>query len=203
MKLESDPRVGGSKFSFCLPTNHPRPASIEPIDVTTDHTTRQFDLADVLVLVAEDNDVNRTLVVRLLEKANLKTLEASDGRQAVELVLQHHPHAVLMDCRMPGLNGFEAVRQIRERERESGAYTPVIAVTAHALADDELRCRKAGMDDYLLKPFTRKGLLDKISRVVSLHCDPQVHIQDELGKPDGGISPATEPQRSQRADVNG
>jgi len=104
------------------------------------------------VLVAEDNRVNQTLAVRLIEKLGLQVDIAVNGKVAVEMV-ELRPYAlVLMDCQMPEMNGYAATVAIR---RKSGdlARIPIIAMTANAMEGDRQRCLDAGMDDYLTKPI--------------------------------------------------
>lgn len=106
------------------------------------------------VLVAEDNAVNRRLLSALLVKLGCTVLEACDGEQAVELWRTARPDLVLMDCQMPGMDGYEATRRIRNEEPADGPRTCIWAVTANVLAEDRQRCRECGMDDVLAKPFT-------------------------------------------------
>jgi CheY-like chemotaxis protein len=85
------------------------------------------------ILLAEDNRVNQTLAVRLLEKQGHKVTVASNGREALAAIARERFDAVLMDVQMPEMDGFEATEAIREREKASGAHLPVIAMTAHAM----------------------------------------------------------------------
>ena len=109
------------------------------------------------VLVAEDTAANQLLVRKLLEKLGCQVTVAPNGQVAVDLFRQHSYDAVLMDCHMPVLDGFEATGQVRQFEasRASGkARTPVIALTADAMEGDRNKCIAGGMDDYLSKPIT-------------------------------------------------
>jgi two-component system, sensor histidine kinase and response regulator len=104
------------------------------------------------VLVVEDNEVNSMLAVRMLTKRGLEADVATNGGEALDAIERKGYDAVLMDCQMPVLDGYEATRELRRREG-SGRHLPVIAMTAHALTDDAEKCLAAGMDDYLPKPL--------------------------------------------------
>jgi two-component system, sensor histidine kinase and response regulator len=105
------------------------------------------------VLVVDDNDVGRRLAKELLTRLGFSVAEARDGREAVEAALSERFAVILMDCRMPEMDGYEATRVIREAEAERGERSSIVAVTAHAQDDERERCLSAGMDDYLTKPF--------------------------------------------------
>jgi Amt family ammonium transporter len=108
------------------------------------------------LLLAEDNPVNQTVAIELLQDAGFTCDLASDGNAAVEAVQRKHYDLILMDCQMPGLNGFEATRKIRQLEAAgsiTGPRRPIIALTANAIAGDRDRCLEAGMDDYISKPI--------------------------------------------------
>ncbi|MEO8028025.1 MAG: ATP-binding protein, partial [Bryobacteraceae bacterium] len=102
------------------------------------------------VLVAEDNIVNQTVARRMLERLGYSCQIAADGREAVALAAIERFDAILMDCQMPEMDGFEATAAIRAAE--SGTRTPIIALTAGGVMDGEATCLGAGMDDYLAKP---------------------------------------------------
>ncbi|MCG7950721.1 MAG: ATP-binding protein [Candidatus Thiodiazotropha endolucinida] len=105
------------------------------------------------VLVVEDNPVNQAVVRKMLEKAGLSPITANDGMEAMEAMHQEQFDVVLMDCQMPRMDGYEATEAIRDREATHGLMrTPVIAMTANAMAGDREKCLAVGMDDYLSKP---------------------------------------------------
>jgi two-component system, sensor histidine kinase and response regulator len=114
-----------------------------------------------LILIAEDNEANRLLALTQLERLGYEGHAVADGALAVEAVAATPYALVLMDCRMPGVDGIAAARAIREAERGTGAHTIIVAMTAGALEDDRIACLNAGMDDYLCKPV----LLADLERV--------------------------------------
>jgi two-component system sensor histidine kinase/response regulator len=117
------------------------------------------------VLVAEDNPVNQRVASFMLEKAGCQVTLAHDGREATRLFETADFDIVLMDLQMPELDGIEAFRHIRAFDRSRGRRTPVIAVTAHAMAEDRDRCLAEGMDGYLPKPLKSAQLLAEIARL--------------------------------------
>lgn len=124
------------------------------------------------VLVVEDNVVNRTLAQRQLEKLGYKCELVTNGRDAFDAVATRTFSAVLMDCHMPEMDGFQATRIIRKMEARTGGHVPIIAMTANALAEDRDECLAAGMDDYLSKPVTLETLrvaLEKNARANGTH----------------------------------
>jgi PAS domain S-box-containing protein len=110
-----------------------------------------------LVLVAEDSQINQIVASRVLERCGARVQVVGDGNEALEALASHRYDAVLMDCQMPGLDGYDATRELRRREL-GARRTPVIAMTAHAMAGDRERCLEAGMDDYISKPVRHVDL---------------------------------------------
>jgi len=107
------------------------------------------------VLLVEDNPVNRQVAQRLLTLMGLSYGGAFNGKEALEQMDKDSYDAVLMDCQMPIMDGYTAVRILRQNEETSGKRIPVIAMTANAMAGDREKCLRAGMDDYMSKPLNR------------------------------------------------
>ena len=114
------------------------------------------------VLVAEDSPPNRLVIERMLERLGLEAVLAEDGAEALEQWQRGGFDLVLMDCEMPGMDGFEATQAIRARE--AGGRIPIVALTAHAFEDNRQRCEAAGMDDFLPKPFKADPLREVLGR---------------------------------------
>jgi two-component system, sensor histidine kinase and response regulator len=110
------------------------------------------------ILLAEDHPVNQKVAVRMLERLGHAVVVASDGKKAIAALEAGSFHGVFMDVQMPEIDGFEAVRIIRERETRTGNHMPIIALTAHAMQGDRERCLRAGFDDYLAKPIRQRDL---------------------------------------------
>ncbi len=104
------------------------------------------------VLIVEDNAANLKVAMRMIERLGYRADKAGNGVEAVRVLDRMDYDAVLMDCQMPEMDGYEATRQIRRHEKE-GRHTPIIAMTASAMAGDRERCLAAGMDDYISKPI--------------------------------------------------
>jgi PAS domain S-box-containing protein len=115
------------------------------------------------ILVVEDSRVNQEVTVGLLELLGYTADVAANGREAIDAVLRGNYALVLMDCQMPVLDGYTATEEIRRREG-AGRHTPIIGVTANAMAGDRERCLAAGMDDYIAKPFRRDELAAVLAR---------------------------------------
>jgi signal transduction histidine kinase/DNA-binding response OmpR family regulator len=120
------------------------------------------------VLLAEDNQVNQVLAVRLLEKRGYKVTVVADGKLALDTVSNKKFDLVLMDVEMPRLDGLAATLAIRERERASGTHIPIVAMTAHAMKGDKERCLESGMDAYVTKPINSQELFETIDSLLHL-----------------------------------
>jgi CheY-like chemotaxis protein len=110
------------------------------------------------VLVAEDNEVNQKVAVKILERLGYGVELAENGKEALAACARRRYDAVLMDGQMPGMDGYEATRRIRERETRGGRRVPIIAMTASAMKGDREKCLESGMDDYVSKPVTPENL---------------------------------------------
>lgn len=112
------------------------------------------------VLVADDNAINREVIIEVLRQLGITVDTAFNGREAVEAWRRQKPDLIFMDCSMPDLDGYAATREIRAHEALdiAGGHTPVIALTAHVAGTDTEIWRHAGMDAYMTKPFTLKAI---------------------------------------------
>ena len=116
------------------------------------------------ILVAEDNRVNQTVAMRILEKAGHQVDVVANGREAVAALDDVVYDLVFMDCQMPDMDGFEATRAIRAGEARTPRHIPIVALTANAMQGDRERCLAAGMDDYIAKPVTTQTLATALER---------------------------------------
>jgi two-component system, sensor histidine kinase len=161
----------GACFSFMIPFTKARTlarktTSKEIARVSSSEDQPEHKLAwllkDKLVLLAEDSLTNQRVIVLQLGKFGLKTHVATNGSEAVNLAETNSYDLILMDCQMPGIDGFDATGAIRTREQKSGVRTPIVGLTAQAMDGDRERCLLAGMDDYVSKPAT----LDKLAGIL-------------------------------------
>ncbi|MFW9882044.1 MAG: response regulator, partial [Candidatus Thorarchaeota archaeon] len=116
------------------------------------------------ILLAEDNEVNCMLALKLLEKIGLNVTTANNGLIVLELLEKNKFDLILMDVQMPDMNGIEATKLIRNKEKDTNEHLPIIALTAHAMQGDKERFIGLGMDDYLSKPLDPKQLYNLISK---------------------------------------
>jgi adenylate cyclase len=122
------------------------------------------------ILVVDDNETNRDILVNRLEAHGYQTLQAADGEEALRGVTQHHPDVVLLDVMMPNLDGLEACRRLKSDR--AVAFTPVILVTAKTATQDIVAGLDAGADEYLIKPIDQAALVARVRsalRIKSLH----------------------------------
>ena len=116
-----------------------------------------------LFLIVDDESLVRSFIKDVLMLYNLKTEEATDGREAVSKWEQGNFRAILMDIEMPEMDGFKATRLIRQKDREEGRnHTPIYAVSAYIADDPVQECNEAGMDGFIAKPVSVEKLIDLI-----------------------------------------
>jgi light-regulated signal transduction histidine kinase (bacteriophytochrome)/ActR/RegA family two-component response regulator len=123
------------------------------------------------ILVVEDNKVNQTLLEVMLQKKGFQVEVAESGVEALDLYAKRRCDLILMDCQMPGLDGYETTARIRKAEG-AGQHIPIVAVTANALPEDRQRCLDAGMDDYLPKPIKFSDLWEVLRKWDCLPAEP-------------------------------
>lgn len=148
---------GKTRFVFSLPYEKSSTPARAKKNEATD--TRLSSIRPGRILIADDNSMNRKLAAVMLQQNYFETVQAQNGAQALQLLAEQPFNVVLMDIQMPGMDGYETTRRIRE---ELGLQIPVIAMTAHAFAGEKEKCISAGMNDYISKPFHEAILLEKI-----------------------------------------
>jgi CheY-like chemotaxis protein len=114
----------------------------------------------IKILLVEDNEMNRDMLSRRLERKGYAVAIAVDGQQAVDMAASEAPAVILMDMSLPIIDGWEATRRIKANAATNGI--PIIALTAHAMQGDELKAKEAGCDDFDTKPVELPRLLEKI-----------------------------------------
>lgn len=118
-------------------------------------------MTGAVILVVEDNEKNMKLVRDLLQFSGYVILEAHTAELGIQLALESNPDLILMDIQLPGINGIEALNQLRIEPKTKSI--PVIALTASAMTDDEKRIKEAGFDGYIRKPFDLDLFLEEVS----------------------------------------
>ena len=132
-----------------------------PIASLADRTT------PLRILVVDDNEINQVVACKFLQKLGCQVEVARNGREAVDSIAHATYDAVLMDCEMPEMDGYEATREIRRQEHTTSRHLPIIALTGHASPEDEQKCRRAGMDDVVTKPMTLPTLRGKLEHLLA------------------------------------
>ncbi len=158
----------GELFQAILLALGPGPTGRNAPDVITRHTLRE-QRRMLHILLAEDDHVNRKLAERVLTKSGHTVTAVRDGREALTVLESSGPDAfdvVLMDVQMPEMDGMAATAAIRQKERETGAHLPIIAMTAHAMKGDKARFLAAGMDSYIAKPVRPQDLVEAIEGIL-------------------------------------
>jgi two-component system, sensor histidine kinase and response regulator len=135
-------------------------------ELVTRHSLRE-EKKSLRILLAEDNEVNQKLAVRLLEKRGHRVAVANNGREALEWFERETFDVALLDVQMPEMDGFEATAAIRKRELTTRQHLPVIAMTAFAMQGDRERCLASGMDGYIAKPIQPRRLFEVLDEMVA------------------------------------
>jgi len=157
----------GQGSTFWVRLNFAKAGDEERCDEQDDMEAELAPLPLLKILVADDSDINRRVASALLRQEGHHVAEASNGLEAVGAVQRNKYDVVLMDLQMPEMNGLEATESIRGLVQDEHANVPIIALTANILKEEEERCFAAGMDGYLVKPFTPTGLKRELGRVLA------------------------------------
>ena len=138
---------------------------------TSNRVVQKYDIGPAIkdklfnILLAEDNLINQKLTIRLLEKQGWKISVANNGKEVLNLFNKNKFDFILMDVQMPEMDGIEATREIRKKEKETGKHIPIIALTANAFKEDKKKCLEAGMDEYATKPIKINELFSIIEKI--------------------------------------
>jgi len=142
---------------------------VENADILPSHDTSKVDLKEANILLTEDNLINQKIVILSIQKLVNKIEVANNGQEAVEKFSSSKYDIILMDIQMPIMDGIQATKKIREIEAEKRIVpTPIIAITANALAGDREHCLASGMDEYISKPFQVEVLVNKMKHQLSI-----------------------------------
>lgn len=165
--VDSMPGIG-SAFHVLLPLTREPTSKKEmlPVSEVKASATLAPDAplqGNLRIAIAEDNSINSTLIVKILERWGHVPTVFSNGRKLIEGMQENIFDVILMDCQMPEMDGFEAARAIRSNETGKGCHLPIIALTANANSTDEKKCLDAGMDYFLVKPIDRAKLQDLLN----------------------------------------
>jgi PAS domain S-box-containing protein len=146
----------GSVFHFSIPYHLPKTQPSPPKTHKTKEESQRLDGANVLIV--EDDDMSYAFLEEYLSSTGMEVIRASSGIEAIEKTEKFNPELIIMDIRLPLMNGLEATRKLREK----GIRVPIIAQTAYAMSEDKEICLDAGCDDYISKPIHKELLLKKI-----------------------------------------
>jgi PAS domain S-box-containing protein len=200
LTLESEPGVGTVvTLALALPVSRDGASPESFIDTSRDRlnllladrpaaqSVEQAEQSGTLLLVVDDHPINRLLLLRQAATLGYAAEAAVDGVQAYRAWQSGRFAAILTDCNMPRMNGFELAQMIREREAVAGGHTPIIGCTANAMAAAADECIRAGMDDYVAKPVALEELCARLDRWLPLHGGPREVREPPAPAPRRGI----------------
>jgi CheY-like chemotaxis protein/HPt (histidine-containing phosphotransfer) domain-containing protein len=162
----------GSSFWFVLPIQEAKIETINrPHNADRNDLTR-WKFSNAHVLVVDDHPINLMFARKLLKKMGIDRVQMVDnGQEAFEYTQVTMYDAILMDCQMPGMDGFQTTEAIRKMHKGNNLHTPIIAVTANAMKGDREKCLAAGMDDYLSKPIDPQSLGEVLAKWIKTNDD--------------------------------
>ncbi len=174
-----------------LDTGSPSSSPVSLVEVPTARSLRNDDTnlgknEGLRILIAEDNVTNRAVISGILKKRGHVLTLAANGCEAVQAAAHGMFDVIIMDVQMPEMDGFDATRHIRETEIASSRHTPIVAMTAHAMAGDRERCLAAGMDHYLSKPVQQDALISLLELIGETR--PSILAESNCGEP--SLAPA-------------
>ena len=166
----------GTTISFSLPFKKGSKLDLIDYKISTQENSL---LNGIKVVVADDNEMNRLVAKTILENHNVQIIEAANGQEALNYIINNKPDVVLMDIQMPILNGYEATKKIRN----AGFNFPIIALTANAIKGEKEKCLEAGMDDFITKPFNEEEFINCIVRNIQNNALNKEVIQENNLQP--------------------
>lgn len=173
-KLEVDSEVGrGSTFYFTLPIDIPSISQRQELEALANETAAEeteYDLSDIHILMAEDNEINAEIAKTMLEMSNATVSTVSNGLEAYELFIEQPADTfdlILMDINMPILNGYDATQKIRKSDHKNAKTVPILALTANAFDEDKKDALAAGMNGHVSKPIEMPVLMKKIRKLLA------------------------------------
>jgi CheY-like chemotaxis protein len=165
IRVESD-YGKGSRFVFTIRIGWAE--DVDAPEVEEVKPTESYDFSGRTILLVEDIEINRTIVITLLESTGVTVESAENGREALDMFTANPARydLIFMDIHMPMMDGYEATRRIRSLDLSWADTVPIVAMTANAFAEDIQRCKQAGMDDHLAKPVDLDALLETIEKYI-------------------------------------
>jgi signal transduction histidine kinase/DNA-binding NarL/FixJ family response regulator len=167
LRVRSTPNQG-SCFEFEIHVALAQPQTVSTTEVDRPVVKLAPNCIIPRILVVEDRDINRQLLVKILASVGFKVREAVNGLEAVEQWQQWHPHLIWMDMQMPIMDGYEATKTIRNRENNL-PKTVIIALTAHAFAEERQKMLAMGCDDFVSKPFQTQTIFTKMAQYLDIY----------------------------------